>query len=231
MNNWANHQNPDWNPVPPDLPNIEVRSDSSVWRNGWKIAYLVKTESADSEDFSEVQAQLEEQYKVRHPSPVPRPAAVPDVPDDSIVSLLPEDPDLPDDPDLWPDDDSSIAKSWDFTTPDITKSRIERCEYLNRLLSRKLDLDFNLAWREFNHRRIFESRYPISTHYEDSVYDALQRACTKFYNYFSIEEEYYIVNEHEPIELNINIDWGATIFDDLGYDWWFDINNHSSYLI
>ena len=228
MNNWANHQNQDWNPVPPGLPNIEIRSDSSVWRNGWKIAYLVKTESADSEDFAEVQAQLEEQYKVRHPSPVPRPAAVPDVPDDSIVSLLPEDPDLPDDPDLWPDDDSSIAK--DFSIPDTTKSRIERCEYLNRLLSRKLDLDFDLAWKEFNHRRIFESRYPKSTHYEDSVYDALQRACTKFYNYFSIEEEYYIVNEHEPIELNISIDWAATIFDDLGYDWWFDISNHTSYL-
>ena len=94
MNNWANHQNPDWNPVPPDLPNIEVRSDSSVWHNGWKIAYLVKTESADSEDFSAVQAQLEEQYKVRHPSPVPRPAAVPDVPDDSVVNILPDDPDL-----------------------------------------------------------------------------------------------------------------------------------------
>ena len=69
MNNWANDQNrndQDWNRLlnqdwNPDLinqpPNIEVR-DSSVYRNGWKVANLVQTDSIDPEDFKEVQETL-----------------------------------------------------------------------------------------------------------------------------------------------------------------------------
>ena len=222
MNNWANHQNPDWIPVPPDLPNIEVRSDSSVWHNGWKIAYLVKTESADSEDFSAVQAQLEEQYKVRHPSPVPRPAAVPDVPDDSVVNLLPNNPDS------FGDDESLTAKEFaiDFEIPDQNKSRFERCEHLNKLLSRKLDLDFEIAWKEFNLRGDALAYQP-SSYYKDLIFAVLQKACDKFYDYYCLEAEYLVHNEHLPIELHINIDWSVTIFHELGFDWWFDIRNYS----
>ena len=96
MNNWADNQNRnyDWNP---DLinqpPNIEVR-DSSVYRNGWKVANLVQTDSTDPEDFKEVQETLQAHFKVRHPSPTPRPSTVPDVPEDNFVDLLPDDPDL-----------------------------------------------------------------------------------------------------------------------------------------
>ena len=178
MNEWANDQNRnhDWIPVPQGQPKIEVR-DSSVYRNSWKVANLVQTDSTDPEDFKEVQATLEAHFKVRHPSPTPRPSTVPDVPDESFVDLL------PDDPDLWPDDNSLSAKEipLDFEIPDKTKSRLERCKYLNRLLSRKLDLDFDLAWKEFSLKRA-DLFYPISPDYEDSVYVALQKACSDFDN-------------------------------------------------
>ena len=231
MNNWADHQNNDWIPIPRDQPpKIEVR-DTLIYCNGWPAGNLVPTESTNPDAFKEVQAALEEHFKIPNPdprAPPPGPDIVPNVPDKSFISLL------PDDPDLWPafNDDNQTAKEFalDFEIPDKTKSRLERCEYLNRLLSRKLDIDFDIAWKAFKIRSS-ELIFPPSIEYKDFVYDNLQKACADFYDYFSIEEEYYIVNEHEPIELNINIDWGATIFDDLGYDWWFDINNHSSYLI
>ena len=219
MNEWANNQNRnnrDWyNPI---FPNIEVR-DSSVYRNGWKVANLVQTDSTGPEDFKEVQETLEAHFKV---SPTPRSTTFPDVPDNSVVDLL------PDDPDLWPDDNSLTAKelALDFSIPDKTKSRLERCKYLNKLLTRKLDLDFDIAWKEFNLKRV-DLVYPVSPDYEDSVLEVLQKACSNFYDYYCLESEYYRLNEHLPFELDIDIDWTTIFFHKLGFDWWFDINNHS----
>ena len=233
MNNWANDQNrndQDWNRLlnqdwNPDLinqpPNIEVR-DSSVYRNGWKVANLVQTDSTDPEDFKEVHETLQAHFKVRHPSPAPRPAAVPDVPDDSVVNLL------PDDPDLFGDDEAFTANEFaaGFEIPDTNKRRIERCEYLNKLLSRKLDLDFEIAWKEFNLRGD-ELAYQPSPFYEDLVFETLKKACDKIYDHYCLESEYFRLNEHLPIELDIDIDWTTTFFHELGFDWWFDIRNHS----
>ena len=53
MNQWADEQNRNNCNWIPQFPNIEVR-DSSVYRNGWKVANLVQTDSTDPEDFKDV---------------------------------------------------------------------------------------------------------------------------------------------------------------------------------
>ena len=233
MNNWADDQNRNnWLPVPPGPPKIEVR-DTSIYRNGWKVGNLVPTDPANSPEFKEVRAALEEHFKdtVRNPrdDPAPRPSAIPDVPDHTVVNLCPSP--LPDDPDLWPvandpdidrDDLTALDFALDFTFPDTAQRRWERCEYLNRLLSRKLDLDFDIAWAEFK-AKSNSFICPPSRYYKDSLFERLQKACSDYYDRYCLEAEYLVHNEHEPIELDINIDWSTTIFHQKTFDWWFDL--------
>ena len=55
-----------------------------------------------------------------------------------------------------------------------------RVTYLNRLLVRKLELDFDEAWREFQRRSDLQYA-PPSPEYCDAVHERLQRGCCSFY--------------------------------------------------
>ena len=171
---------------PPDQPpKIEVR-DTLIYCNGWHAGNLVPTDSTNPDAFKEVQAALENHFKdqgrgILLPVRAPGPSAVPDIPDNRIVNLLPHDKN---DQDV----ETALNFALDFTFPDKAQRRWEHCEYMNRLLSRKLDLDFDIAWKEFKIRSA-ELVYPPSTDYEVFVYNNLQKACSDFYEQFSIEEE------------------------------------------
>ena len=222
MNQWANDQNrnQDWNPAPPNQPpRIEVR-DSVIYCNGWPAGNLVPAESTNPDTFNQVQAALENHFKnqnrgILQPARAPEPQAVPDIPDDRVVNLLPHD-------DNDHDIETALDFALDFTFPDTAQRRWERCQYLNRLLSRKLDLDFDVAWKQFKVKGA-TFPFPPSSDYKDAVYERLQKACSDYYDRYCLEAEYLVPNEKEPIESNIEIDWSTTIFHKKGFDWWFDL--------
>ena len=69
--------------------------------------------------------------------------------------------------------------------------------------------------------------FPPSRDYKDAVYERLQKACSDYYDFYCLEAEFLVPNEHVPIESNIEIDWSTTIFHKKGFDWWFDLRTDS----
>ena len=214
MDHWPNaNHNQDWF-VP---PKIEVWDNQRVFRDGYHVGDLVPNDSFDQDIFEGIQEALEAHFVSPKNSWNPpgtlvnRPKTIPDTPvDNDTVNPCPSP--LPDDEDLCAEE---IALDQNIT---IADSRVERCEYLKRLLSCKLDLDFDISWKTFN-QRISENVFLPGPNYKEAVYNCLHRGCSDFYNYYSLEAEYFRVNEDKPIDLSITIDWSETIFHLLGFDW------------
>ena len=100
-----------------------------------------------------------------------------------------------------------------------------RVTYLNRLLVRKLELDCDEAWREFQRRSDLQF-VPPSPEYCDAVHERLQRGCCSFYHYHHLDLGHCLNPSAHPINLPRTVDFQQNIFDDgtHPYSWWFNLD-------
>ena len=103
--------------------------------------------------------------------------------------------------------------------------RLERCQYLNQLLRRKIELDFQYARQEFERRSSLQF-LPTDAAYAERVRRRLETACSAYYNEYSLDLEYFRTNSRAAIELSPHVHMQENIFNSRikSFDWWFNMD-------
>ena len=103
--------------------------------------------------------------------------------------------------------------------------RLERCQYLNQLLRRKIELDFQYTRQEYERRSSLQF-LPTDAAYAERVRRRLETACSAYYNEYSLDLEYFRTNSRAAIELSPHVNMQENIFNSRiqSFDWWFNMD-------
>ena len=102
--------------------------------------------------------------------------------------------------------------------------RVARCQYLNQLLRRKIELDFEFTKMEYEHRSSLQFQRPDAA-YSENVRRRIETACSNYYNEHSLDLNFYRRNVIHPVALPPEVNFHENIFDSgvKSFDWWFDL--------
>ena len=213
---------------------LAIANDGAVYNHGVHIGQLIPAGDSRQNAPDPLRQAVQRHYQEQARGPWFNPGVNVDVPahinpqepvDESLVVLDPR-------PGSPQDDHARIVAQQDdqfkyVQELDLQRTKGNRVVYLNRLLTRKLELDFAEAWTEFQRRGSLQF-LPPNPAYAQCVYDRLQSRCTNVYNRYSLDLDFYLHNPTEVVQLSRYISFQDNIFNSPvyghSYDHWFNLD-------